>query len=140
MTNYWPIVLIVASNALYHFSARLLPKQANQLLSLGITYMIGTLITIVLYFATTSNPSPMKDVQHLNWVTFVMGMFVVGLEMGAINMYRVGWNLSIGPLVANISSALVLLLVGSLILREKITLSQGVGIILCISGLILIRR
>ncbi|NMA11604.1 MAG: hypothetical protein GX933_00255 [Chloroflexi bacterium] len=140
MFNYWPIVLIVTSNVLYHFSARSLPKQANQLLSLFITYLIGATITIIVYFATTANASPARDVQALNWVTLAMGFFVVGMELGTINMYRVGWNLSVGPLVANISGALVLLLVGVLILHEKVSWSQGLGIILCLSGLILIRR
>lgn len=140
MFNYWPIFLIVASNALYHFSARALPKQANQLLSLFITYLIGATITIIVYFATTANASPVRDVQALNWVTLAMGVFVVGLELGTINLYRVGWNLSIGPLVANISSALVLLLIGVLVLHEKVSMSQGLGIMLCLSGLILIRR
>lgn len=140
MVSYLPIFLIVASNVLYHFSARALPKQANQLLSLFITYLISATITIIVYFATTANASPARDVRELNWVTLAMGVFVVGMELGTINLYRVGWNLSVGPLIANISSALVLLLIGVLILREKVSMTQGLGILLCLSGLVLTRR
>jgi len=50
------------------------------------------------------------------------GITIVGLEVGFIQMYRAGWNISIGSLVANIILAVVLIIVGLLIYKDNISI------------------
>lgn len=70
----------------------------------------------------------------------LFGCAVVALEFGYINIYRVGWRVSTGSLVANISLACVLLIVGVILYKESISVRQIVGMILCVSGILLISK
>ena len=79
MAYYFPILLIVTSNVLYHICAKNVPVQMNPMVSLG-------------------------------------------------------------SLVANISLAVILIGVGILFYREVITVSQMIGIALCLAGLFFINR
>ena len=82
----------------------------------------------------------MQEFSHLNWATVVMGLAIVGLEAGNILMYKAGWNISVGSLINNITVSIILLFVGLLLYKEKITPTQIAGIVLCLAGLVLVNR
>jgi uncharacterized membrane protein len=67
-----------------------------------------------------------------------LGIAIVGLEFGYICIYRAGWKIGVASLVANISLACVLLLVGLFVYKEVITLKQLLGMGICAIGLMLI--
>lgn len=77
---------------------------------------------------------------RINWTSFVLGISVVALEFGYIQVYRAGWNVSIGSLVSNIGLAIVLIFVGLLLYKETISLNQVIGIFLCIAGIVFINK
>jgi uncharacterized membrane protein YdcZ (DUF606 family) len=108
--------------------------------SLLVTYFVGMITATVLYFLTSETKNLALEFKHLNWTSFVLGVAIVGLEVGYIYMYRAGWNISIGSLVCNIALAIVLIIVGLLIYHEHISISQIFGIALCIVGLVFINR
>ncbi len=144
MKMLWPVLLIVSSNILYHIIAKQTPEDVNPLFSLTITYAVAAVFSAVLYAVTsragTTGIDPGGEFSRLNWTSFLFGLCIVGLEFGYINVYRVGWKISLASLVANISLAVVLLLVGVLFYREQISLRQLLGIVLCAAGLALISR
>ncbi|EKQ53525.1 MAG: EamA-like transporter family [Clostridium sp. Maddingley MBC34-26] len=53
-------------------------------------------------------------------------------------MYRVGWNISKGSLIANVSLVMLLIIIGVLFYKEHIGLYKIVGIVCCIVGLIFV--
>jgi hypothetical protein len=53
-------------------------------------------------------------------------------------MYRVGWNISKGSLIANVSLAILLIIIGVLLYKEHIGLYQIIGIVCCMVGLIFV--
>jgi uncharacterized membrane protein len=67
-----------------------------------------------------------------------LGIAIVGLEFGYICIYRAGWKIGVASLVANISLACVLLLIGLIVYKEVITLKQLLGMGICAVGLMLI--
>lgn len=140
MNYYWPIILIVGSNVCYHISAKSMPESINPLASLGITYLIGAASVIVLYFLTSPVKNLATEYGNLNWTAFILGIAIVGLEFGSISMYKVGWNISMGSLVASIALAVILILIGILLYKETITIQKIIGVGLCIAGLILINK
>lgn len=77
---------------------------------------------------------------NINWTSFGLGLAIVGLEFGYIQVYRAGWNVSIGFLVTNIGLAIVLIFVGLLLYKETISLNQIIEIFLCIAGIIFINK
>jgi drug/metabolite transporter (DMT)-like permease len=140
MWNYiWPILLIVLSNAVYHIITKSTPSNASPFLSLTITYIIGAVITFALFrFSPAADKSLLVNLKNLNWTSYALGLAIIGLEVGYIYLYRQGWNISIGSLVANILLAVVLIAVGLLFYKEQLALKQVAGVVLCITGLILI--
>lgn len=67
-----------------------------------------------------------------------MGFAVVGIEGGFLMMYRNGWEVSKGSLVANILLAVVLAFIGFLFLKEEVTVKKMIGIALCVGGVIFV--
>lgn len=140
MSYYWPILLIVASNVMYHITAKSIPETINPLASLSVTYICSGVLALTLYFFTSPVKNLATEYTHLNWTAVMMAVAIVGLELGSIYMYKAGWNISVGSLVSNIALAMALIAVGLLFYKETITLQQFVGIGLCCVGLVLISK
>lgn len=140
MNLFWPIIIVVAANTLYNISAKLTPSEANPFASLSITYFTAALLSILLFFITSENKNILTEIQKTNWTSVALGFSVVALEFGYIFIYRVGWNISIGSLIANISLACILLLVGIFIYKDTISLHQILGMTLCMIGLLLVTK
>ncbi|MFL0198562.1 EamA family transporter [Clostridium sp. WILCCON 0269] len=136
----WPIIIVVAANTLYNISAKLTPSEVHPLASLSITYFTAALLSVLLFFITNENKNIITEIQKTNWTAVALGFSVVALEFGYIYIYRVGWNVSTGSLVANISLACVLLIIGVLIYKDNISFHQICGIALCIIGLLLVTK
>lgn len=133
-----PIVIIIMSNVVYHNTAKNIPKGANSFLSLAITYLVGVVITIVMYCLTSKPTKILTEIHKLNWTSYVLGLAIVGVEIGYMYMYRAGWYISKGSLIANILLAIVLIIIGILFYKEHIGLYQIIGIVCCMVGLIFI--
>ena len=112
----------------------------NAFASLTVTYLVAAALSALLFWAGRPERSLMVELSRLNWTSVVLGAASVALEFGYICIYRAGWKVSQGSLVANISLACVLLLVGVLAYRETVTLRQAAGMAACAVGLALITR
>lgn len=117
-----------------------MPGSINPLASVGITHITGAVLAFLLYFLTSPVKNLATEYSYLNWTPFVLGLSIVGLEIGNIYMYKVGWNISIGSLVSNIALAVILIIIGVMLYKEVITIEKIIGIALCLGGLILINR
>lgn len=134
----WPIGLVVLANVFYQVCAKSVPEGMNPLASLTVTYAVGAVSALVLYFATNKNASLWAEYRHLNWAPFVLGLAVVGLEVGFIYAYKAGWPVSTAQIVQAAVLAVILIFVGALLYRESITWNKLAGILVCLCGLALI--
>lgn len=140
MFNYvWPLALVVLSNVLYHSCAKSVPKELNPLASLTVTYAIGAIVSLVFFFLLNPNVNIAAEYRKLNWAPIVLGLAVVGLEVGYIYAYKVGWPISTAQIVQSAVLAVLLLFVGKLVYNEGLTWKKVAGIIACLVGLGLIR-
>ena len=137
LSYYLPLLIVIFSNICYHNLAKNQPQNINPFLALTIAYSISTIVTFILFFIFKGNLK--TDFANINWISYALGIVIVGIELGYIIMYRNGWAISTAALIANIIVALLLLCIGFLSYKETITLTQAVGAILCITGLILIK-
>ena len=140
LSYYWPIGFIVFSNIIYHICSKSISSGADLYFSFLITYLVAAAACLALYFFTGHVKNFPVDVRNIGWASPVLGFAIVCLELGFIMMYKVGWNISIGSLVANICLAIGLVLIGVLFYREGLTTNKIIGMILCISGLIFINK
>ena len=78
----------------------------------------GMVLSAVMFFVTSDNKNLVAELSKTNWTALALGVAIVGLEFGYVCLYRAGWKISVGTLVANISLACVLLVVGILLYKE----------------------
>ena len=138
MWNYiWPVLLILGSNIAYNLMTKSTPAQVNPFASLTVTYLVAVVFSFILLMFSSSG-HPMADFREVNWTGIVLGMAIVGLELGYICLYRAGWNISVGSLVANVLLAACLLVIGLVVFKEAVGVKQMLGIAVCLCGLVLI--
>ncbi len=136
----WPVLLIVAANSFYNICAKSTPRGVDPFASLFVMYAVAGALSLILFFATGREKNFIQELSKTNWTSWAFGVAIMALEFAYINLYRAGWKVSIGSLVANISLACVLLFVGMLIYKETISLRQVAGIGVCALGLFLISK
>lgn len=136
----WPVGLVVLANVLYNICTKSTPAEANAFLSLTITYLVAAGVSALLFWADRSAGGLGSELKQLNWTSLVLGVCIIGLEFGYICLYRAGWPVSMGSLVANLCLACVLVVVGVLLYKEVVTLRQILGLVVCGAGLVLLSR
>ena len=140
MSDIWPIVLIVASNILYQICAKSVPKDMDVMASMTVTYLVGAVCSGHIFFAMNRTPHLLQECSKLNAAPILLGISVVGLEVGYIYAYKVGWPVSIASTVQSAFLAVALIFVGALLYNETITPQKVIGVIICLAGLYLINR
>lgn len=95
MAYFWPLILVVASNTVYHICAKSLPESVDPLASLTVTYLIGSIFSGILYFVTNrGGANLLHEYSQMNWAPYLLGLAVVGLEAGSMHAYKAGWPVS----------------------------------------------
>jgi drug/metabolite transporter (DMT)-like permease len=132
--------LAIAATVAYHLVLKLTPGTANPFLSLMVTYGAVTLLFgAVLAFGPASFEWR-QEWRLLNWTALALAVAIIGVDLGFILLYRSGYEVSLGALVTQSAAAMLLLVVGVLVFREKLSLANGVGVVLCLAGLWLVNR
>lgn len=131
----WPITLVILSNTVYQVCAKSVPEDVSPFASLTVTYLIGALVAAVLHFVTHPGEDLVKQVGQLNWAPYVLGLVIVGLEVGWIYAYQAGWQVSTGSIVQSAFLAVLLIFVGAAFYKEPITWNKVTGIVICLVGL-----
>ena len=80
----------------------------------------------------------LTELKKANWTSFVLGIVLVGLEVGFIYAYKAGWKVSAAQIVTSSILGVILIIVGYVGYKEAITLNKIVGVIVCLAGLGLI--
>lgn len=135
---YAAIVLTVVSNVLYHIFLKVAPSQVNPMLALTVVYLTAAVISLGLLPFFPLQEALAVEIRRVNWTSLAIGAAIVGLELGFLLAYRLGWNISLASLISNASVAVVLLPLGLLLFRERLTPVHGAGILVCVVGLVLI--
>ena len=135
---FYPILIIVASNVFYNVCTKSAPEKVNAFALLTATYLIAAAVSFATFFITAKGKNIITEFGKTNWSTFVLGIVIVGLELGYILAYRNSWAMNTASVTANITLAIVLIFVAAIFYKESITLKQIAGIVLCGGGLVLI--
>ena len=137
---FWPIGLVVLANVSYHICAKAVPKNMDPFATLTVTYLVGALVSAVLFLITSRHIDIAQEVGKLNWAPFLLGLSVVGLEAGFIFAYRAGWPISTAALIQCALLAIILIAVGYFVFHEPLTLNKVLGAIICMVGLMLLSK
>ena len=130
----------IAAAAGYHIVLKLTPAGVNPYLFLAVTYAAVTMAFVIAYVALPG-PAPLRAaLGQLNWTAPVLGLIVVFLDLAFLMIYRGGFEVSLGQIVTQSGTALLLLLIGTAFFGEKLSAANVGGILLCVAGLWLISR
>jgi len=136
----WPMALVVLSNTAYQICAKSVPGGMNPFASLTVTYLVGALASGLFYVALGGGGNVFQEYTKLNWAPFVLGLVIVGLEVGWIYAYKAGWPVSTAFIFQSAILAGFLLMVGRMLYQEPVTLNKIIGIIICLIGLYFLSR
>ena len=115
-----------------------MPSDVNPFGALVVTYLVATIISAIIFSYAVGPSNIVGEMSKINWISVVLALAIVGLEVGYVFVYRAGWNVSTASVVANIGLACVLIVVGYVLYRENVSFNQILGIVVCMIGLILI--
>ena len=135
----WLSLAVVATVA-YHVILKLTPGGANPFLSLMLTYGAVALLFAGVLALAPGEFAWREEMRQVNWTAIALALAIIGLDLGFILLYRTGFEVSLGALVTQTAAAMLLVGIGVLVFREKLDLSHGVGIVLCLVGLWLVNR
>ena len=129
--------LAAMSTVLYNLFQKLTPSDANPALALSITYgvSLAATLTLFVFYPTTSLGD---SFQKLNWASFALGLAIFGVEIGTLLAYRAGWQISLLAITVNVVASVALVLIGILFFKEKLSLINVLGIVVCIVGLMML--
>jgi drug/metabolite transporter (DMT)-like permease len=132
-----PVFMIIVGGVLYHVCQKATPSTLDPFLALGISFGLASLVCLGL-FATREGFS-VTQLRRVNWTSVALALGLVMIESGYLIGYRAGLKLNVASFVCNNLISLVLLVVGTILYRESFTLRTGAGMVLCVTGLLLLR-
>jgi drug/metabolite transporter (DMT)-like permease len=135
---YGAIALVVVSNVAYHLFQKATPADVNPMAALTVSYGVALLVCLILlpFFPPPAGAS--SSLAGVSWASVGLGLSVVGLELGFLLAYRAGWPISLAALLANVMVGMLLLPIGLVLLREKLSWVNLLGIAVCLAGIILV--
>jgi multidrug transporter EmrE-like cation transporter len=136
----WPMALIVLSNTVYQICSKSIAPDVHPLASVAVTYIVGAATATVLYFVLSKGGNIIKEFSHLNWASYVLGLVVIGLEVGFLFAYRAGWQVNTAATVQGAFLAISLIIVGYVLFKEPVSASKLIGVAFCLVGLFFINR
>ena len=137
----WPIGLVIISNVLYQVCAKEVPAEMNAFASLTVTYVVAAVSSLIFFFllgGSSGGTGLIGEYSKINWAPFVLGVVIVGLEVGWIFAYKAGWEVSTGFIVQSAVLAILLLVLGYFLYHEALTWNKVVGVVICLIGLVFI--
>ena len=135
---YLSITLAILSSAFYHFVAKSTPANVNFTVSLLVTYVVAFMVTLFGFLFFPIRNGVLTEIKQLNWASIGLAIAVVGIEFGFLLVYRSGWNLGIAAVLVNVVASLILVPVAIFVFKDKISLINVIGILVCLAGLVML--
>jgi uncharacterized membrane protein len=134
------ISLAIACTVGYHLVLKVTPAGANPLLSLLVTYALVTLLFGAVLLVSPGGFEWRQEIRQVNWTALALAVVIVGLDLAFLLMYRSGVAVSLGALITQSAAAMLLLAIGVAAFKERLSVANAVGLVLCLAGLWLVNR
>lgn len=138
MLYYVAMLVTVLSNLIYHLSQKTIKTTVHPLVSLITTYTVALILCFILLLFFPLKNNFLSEIKLLNFSSYILGIAIIGLEVGFLLAYRSGWNISYAAVVSNVLLGLLLIPMGLIFFKDKLSLYNYFGILLSIVGLVLI--
>ena len=132
------MILVIITNAAYQVCTKSVPKDMNPFASLTITYFIGMLASIAMFFVTNRGGSLIREFNKAGFVPIILGLVIMGLETGWIYAYKAGWQVGTSFIIQSAALTAILICIGYIIYHETLSWNKFTGIGICLIGLVVI--
>jgi uncharacterized membrane protein len=131
---YGSIAVWVASSVIYHLAQKTLSSENSFFGILAATYAVAMLISLAGLYLQTGKIELDGVISLKNWPIAVLGVAIVGIEIGVLMTYHAGASISILPLLSNGMVMACLVPIGVIFFREHINMYSIVGMLMIIGG------
>jgi drug/metabolite transporter (DMT)-like permease len=136
----WPVWLAASGIVIEHILLRLLPQGISIFAVLAIAYVCAAVACLsALAISGVDIAREFSRLGSLWWMLPLLGFGVFMIESGIASGYRSGWRMGYFGLAITALSVVVLIAVGHLFLKERVTLMQAGGVLLIGAGLVMIK-
>jgi|WetSurMetagenome_2_1015567.scaffolds.fasta_scaffold21783_5 drug/metabolite transporter (DMT)-like permease len=135
---YLSMIITIVSVLFYQILQKGISNNVNPAVSLIISYTIAILVSIILYFIIPSGEGFINSIKKANLASYLLGVAVVGIEIGFLLIYRNGWKLGLAAPFSSSITNILLISIGLLVYKEHLTGMNMLGLFFCIVGIILI--
>jgi drug/metabolite transporter (DMT)-like permease len=133
--KFLPVLLIVASGATYHACQKLVSRHQDPWAVLSVVYFIAFATTLVLSMPWRQPAQWMESVRaSLGPAGVGLALACIGIEVGVLVAYRIGWKVSLLTSYTAVSSCVAVMLVGVLVFRETVSPTAAFGASLAAVG------
>ena len=138
MTQYMTSAgLVISSIVVYQLCMKSVPAGLNPMSALA-TIFTSALICTFIASRLFAFEGPSFSFSEVSWQAALVGVAIVGIELGYLLMYRSGWTLAAATLIGMGGAAVLLAIIGAVAFQQPLSLRYILGIALCISGLYLL--
>jgi uncharacterized membrane protein YdcZ (DUF606 family) len=138
--TYFPLLIIIVGGLLYQFSQKSVAHGVNAYFVIILAYLAGIVLCLVCHWIYPAEGTLTEAVKKSNWAVLGVGAGAVLVEIGFLMAYRQGWQISVTSMLVNMVISLVLVPVGLLVYKERLSGWNALGIVFYFAGLILISR
>jgi len=143
MKNTQFIILIpMLAGTLYHLGQKSLKAVINPFLLFAITYFVGAILMLGLYFYNTQSLTikiPNLDGKSL-FSMFLITAGFMGIELGFLLVYRSGLPISHSSFLSSLGTSTILLLFGIFFFQEVLTIKQWIGLVFAFIAIVLLMK
>lgn len=100
----------------------------------------GAVFLVRMYFMLNRHGNLIYEYSKLNFASLVFGIVLVGLEVGLIDAYKAGWQVSTASIVQSAFLAVALVFVRWLLYKEALTWNKLVSVVICLIGIAFINH
>lgn len=140
MSHYFPIALIVLGGVIYQLAQKSVSQSLNAYYAIVIAYSAGIVFCLVANAIRPEDGGFIESFRRSGWPAYGIGIGAVFVELGFLLAFRQGWKLSLTSIVVNIIMSMILVPVGVLFYKEKISGTNALGVLFYAVGLLLIAR
>ena len=138
MMFYLSIIIAIVSVVFYQILQKGISTNVNPAVSLIITYVVALIFSVILYFLIPSQENIFDSIKNANIASYLLGIAVVGIEIGFLLIYRNGWKLGLAAPFSSSITNILLVSIGLIVFKEHITGIKLLGLLFCTVGIVLI--
>ena len=132
--------IVIVSIVVYQTNMKLVSGELNPLHVLATIFSTALICTLLAlkFLPATQTASNVPFLQNFPLSAVLVGLAIVGIELGYLLMFRSGWHLASAPLVTMGGAAVILAVIGAMFFNQSLTVKSVSGLIIVLIGLYLL--